>query len=163
VKGKRRASGNSYRHGFSRSAQGFDLGAIERLARKIAGPKADSVQLDWARSAAEAELTLRQIEETKSSLINRVLTFGEFQAGEPAVPNMPTRQLWNYLQLCLSTQTFPRPSDATKTMPPHSSDRAAESIRRALPALVKLENYARLAAGRRDAAIRRLLAEDMCD
>jgi len=157
-RGKRRASRNSYRHGLSVESGGDDLGAIEDLARKIAGPDADPIGMELARHAAEAELTVRRISQTKTRLINRILTFGEFQIQEPSIPKMPRRDLWNYLEMCRLTETFPRPPDGSKTLPKQLSARVAEAIRRALSALNVLEKYELRAAGRRDAAVRRLLA-----
>ena len=70
---------------------------------------------------------------------------------------MPVKALWNFLEICCLSETFPRPPDATKTMPIGASDRTAEANHRALPELVKLERYERRAVSRRDAAVRRLL------
>ena len=156
ARGKNRASQNSYRHGFS-TKRGSHEEAVEELAREFVGPNAEWIDLELARQAAEAHLTVRRINQTKTSLINRILTFGELRAQEPHVPRMPVKALWNFLEICRLTETFPRPPDATKTMPIGSLDRTAESIRRALPELVKLERYARRAVSRRDAAVRRLL------
>lgn len=156
--GKKQASQNARRHGFSRKTASCDFEAVEQLARELVGQHAGFVRLELARQAAEAHLTIRLVSQTKSRLINRILTFGELRAQEPDVPRMPAKTFWHFLELCHLTESFPRPPDATRTMPADASDRTAEAIRRALPDLVRLERYARRAASRRDAAMRRLSA-----
>jgi len=155
--GKKRASQSARRHGFSRKTTFCDSDAVEQLARELVGPHAGFVRLELARQAAEAHLTIRFVSQTKSRLINRILLFGELRAQEPDVPRMPAKAFWNFLELCRLTESFPRPPDATRTMPTDASDRTAEAIRRALPDLVRLERYVRRAASRRDAAMRGLL------
>lgn len=156
ARGKKRSSQNSYRHGFGTKRGAHDE-EVEKLAREFVGPNAEWIDLELARQAAEAHLTVRCIKQTTTCVINRILTFGELRAQEPHVPRMPVKALWNFLEICRLTETFPRPPDATKTMPIGASDRTAEFIRRALPEIVKLERYARRAVRRRDAAVRRLL------
>lgn len=159
LRGKQRASQNSYRHGFGHMAGNHDPEAVEELARKFVGVGADLIRWETARTAAEAELTLRQISQARNNLINRILNFGEFEIREVTLPRMATKDLWRLLEICFYSETFPKPPDATVTMPVSLSDRTAESIRRALPALKTLDRYTLRAAGRRDAAVRRLLVE----
>jgi hypothetical protein len=120
--GKKRASGNSYRHGLSATAPSSAQRAkhIDRLARKIAGHAADVVSLEYARAVAQAEFDLVQVRQIKVALIERMRTSGEFE-----------------------------PAKAKVTMPETKPGRSAEGVRRALPELLKLDRYERRAAAPR--------------
>jgi hypothetical protein len=52
---------------------------VEVLAQKIAGSGADTITLNYARSAAQAVFDLEQIRRAKVSLIQRMSAFGEFE------------------------------------------------------------------------------------
>jgi hypothetical protein len=69
-----------------------------------------------------------------------------------------------YLELALEGKTprgrppkIPEPVDPLATMPVEEPERTVEAIRRALPALLKLDRYESRAAARRDRAIRQIV------
>ena len=158
--GKRRASRNSYRHGFSTgvaTAAEFTK-HVEALAQKIAGCGADAVTLEIARSIARAELDLIQIRRAKVALVARMSEFGELE-----VPN-PLRTCRDVMRFLTSIDrgqllslTVPMPP----SMPSSEPERSAEAVRRALPELLKLDRYERRATARRDRASREVLARKM--
>jgi hypothetical protein len=83
--GKKRASGNSYRHGLSYGVAGAAAFAehVDALAQKIAGRGADDITLEMARAIARAELDLVQIRRVKVALIARMSEFGELEVPNP--------------------------------------------------------------------------------
>jgi hypothetical protein len=103
---------------------------IESLAREIAGNATDAVILEYARSAAEAELDLAQVRQVKVAVIERMLA-----CREPKTP-----------EALESSNEIRRPL----TEP----ERLADAVRRALPELVKLDRYERRAAAVRQRSIR---------
>jgi hypothetical protein len=75
--GKRRASGNAYRHGLNVQIDDEDHSdAVELLVRLIAGDAANQHLLPYARSAARAHLDLVRVRQIKVDIINRVIEFG---------------------------------------------------------------------------------------
>ncbi len=155
--GKRRARRNSYRHGLSVGAAGRPGSAehVERLAREIAGPGADSLVLEQARSAAHAQLDLVKIRRMRVSLIQRMAEFGTLDIPDPLGTRRDMKRVLQLIDRGLQwdLSVLPAPS-----MPSSEPDRAAEAMRRALPELLKLDRYERSAAGRRDKAARLLAA-----
>src|SRR5215831_12731221 len=158
--GKRRASRNSYRHGFSYGVAATTEFAkhVEALAQKIAGRGADAGTLEIARSIARAELDLVQIRRAKVALIARMSEFGELE-----VPN-PLRTYRDVMRFLTSLDrgqplslTVPVPPRMPSSEPEHS----AEAVRRALPELLKLDRYERRATARRDRASREMFARKM--
>ena len=71
--GKRRASGNAYRHGLNLSvgASAPLAPQLEKLVRKIAGSTDDAITLERAREIAQAELDLARVRRAKVALIDR--------------------------------------------------------------------------------------------
>jgi hypothetical protein len=75
--GKQRASGNSYRHGFSVQIDDEDgSDDLEWLARRIVGNATDRNLLQYARCAARAHFDLGRIRQIKVDMLNRVIDFG---------------------------------------------------------------------------------------
>jgi hypothetical protein len=145
--GKRRASQNTYRHGLSGNIGRAERAAqVETLARMIAGDTTDAMILDFARTAAEAELDLRRIRQIKVACIEHMLAFGESNDPDPVTE---VRDIVRFLK----TGILPEPVDALATMPQEEPARSAEAVRRALPQLLKLDRYERRAAARRNRSI----------
>src|SRR4051812_39147752 len=81
AQGKRRASGNSLRHGLNRRDLSADfLVKLEKLARRIAGNCREAIVLDFARAAARAELELERVRRVKIALIERVGALGRLES-----------------------------------------------------------------------------------
>src|SRR5436189_4656496 len=75
--GKRRASRNSVRHGLTkRQLSASYLAELDELACRIAGPCANPMVLEFARTAAEAELELARVRRVKAALIERSRVLG---------------------------------------------------------------------------------------
>ncbi len=145
--GKRRASQNSYRHGLSANIGRAERAAqVETLARMIAGDTADEMILEFARTAAGAELDLRSIRQIKVACIEHLRAFGEINDPNPVTK---VRDIARFLK----TGILPEPIDALATMPQQEPARSAEAMRRALPQLLKLDRYERRAAARRNKSI----------
>src|SRR5262249_18995530 len=77
--GKKRASGNAYRHGLTLSITSTAAYAkqLDKLARKIAGDTKDAITLERAREIAQAELDLARVRRARVALIARASAFGE--------------------------------------------------------------------------------------
>jgi hypothetical protein len=159
--GKKRASGNAYRHGLSINLSGAAFAnQAEELARKIAGRTTDTIALEHARTAAEAQLELGRVRSVKLALIERVSAFGSLET--------PTRfrsindelrwirDTWKANQKGISPPPMPELNDPAATMPQQEPYRSSEAIRRLLPELIKLDRYEGRAVSRRDRAIRAL-------
>jgi hypothetical protein len=146
--GRKRASGNAYRHGLSLSITSSPAFAkqLDKLARKIAGDTEDVIILDRARAAAEALLHLARVRRAKVALIAHVQLFGALDAG-------------GYLR---GRVTLPEPIDPLSTMPSQEPDRSIEAMRRALPELLKLDRYERRASAMRDRAIYDIVEVGVC-
>jgi hypothetical protein len=133
---------------------------VERLARKIARDAADAITLESARAAAQAEFDLAQIRQVKVALIERMVTFGEYEA-----PQLfkSVGQINAFLNAFDGGRMFiPEPADAASTMPSAEPERLAEAVRRALPELLKLDRYERRAAIRRDRSLRETKDRILC-
>ena len=140
--GKKRASQNSYRHGFSYGVAAADefVKHVEALAQKIAGHGADAATLEIARSVARADLDLVQIRRAKVALIAQISKFGELE-----VPN-PLRTCRDVMHFLTSIDRGLPPSLSVPmppSMPSSGPERSAEAVRRALPELLKLDRYER--------------------
>ena len=149
--GKRRTSRNSYRHGLTARLTLSSKRAkrIERLARKIAGDTTDTLLLELARTAAEAEFDLARVRQVKVAVIERLFVFGEVE-----VPEVSTKTLIVHIEAYEQTGMIPPAVDAAATMPSSEPERLAEAVRRALPDLAKLDRYERSAAGIRERSVR---------
>jgi hypothetical protein len=127
--GKKRASQNAYRHGLTLRISGAAITQkIEKLARKIAGRAVDPITLEFARTAAEAELELARVRQVRIALIQHVSVPGPLEQAESA-------------------------DDSVATLPAQEPERSVEALRRVLSDLVKLQRYEFRAATRRDRAI----------
>src|SRR4051794_12102208 len=80
--GKKRASGNAYRHGLSLSISTDPRWAkqVDDLAADIAGDTKDVITRERACAVAEAQLDLARVRQTKLSLIERAYAFGDLDA-----------------------------------------------------------------------------------
>jgi hypothetical protein len=134
--GKERASRNSCRHGLTARTvlSGSLAGAVEKLARKIAGENPDGIVLGHARAAAQAEFDLAHIRQIKVAAIERMFNFAGFAS--PPVGSTTVR---------------------SEVSTPAELERTAEAVRRALPELIKLDRYERGAAARRERSIYAIL------
>ena len=152
--GKRRASRNAYRHGFasSRKPDAATARKREQLAREIAGDCQSEIILEFARSAAEAELDLARVRLACRGLINRVLVDGTIDRFADQLAMVEAKCQW--LRAGLLVQDF---IDSAESMPTLPSERTAEAVRRALPELVKLNRYQVRAASRRNRAIKEII------
>jgi hypothetical protein len=167
--GKRRASGNAYRHGLasSRSLDAETARQRDQLARQIAGDTQSEVILELAHSAAEAELDLARVRMSQVGLINRVYADGTLDpdADQNAMMKAMGKQLdaWRRhvkpLLRGVAVPPFPMKDFVlpAKTMPTLPSERTPEAVRRALPELVKLNRYQVRAASRRNRAIKEIV------
>jgi hypothetical protein len=155
--GKKRASRNSYRHGFSCGVAAATAFArhIEALAQKIAGRGANAVTLEIARSVARAEFELAQIRRVKVAMIVRMSEFGEFEASNPLGTFRQIKRILNLIDtgppLSLSVPALP-------SMPSSEPERSTDAMRRALPELLKLDRYERRATAKRHRASRQIIA-----
>jgi hypothetical protein len=153
IGGKKRVSGNAYRHGLSLTISSIVpyTKSMDDLAKKIVGGAADAQRLQQARAVAEAEHDLRRVRMTKITLIRRVHAFG-------ALDPVPWLKGWREIKAALRLYDQglepAGPIDPASTMPTEEPARTAEAVRRVLPELRRLERYERRAAARRRRAIR---------
>src|SRR5262245_11647752 len=149
--GKKRASGNAYRHGLSLSITSTAAAAkqLAKLVREIAGDSKDAIVLERARTIAQAELDLARVRRAKVALIESASAFGEFDP--PRLTVTQTIRLLSAFER--GRPIVPKPIDALATIPSQEPDRSDEAIRRVLPELRKLDRYERRAAVRRHRAV----------
>ena len=155
--GRRRAGGNSYRHGFAASfaPNRHQARRVEKLARKIAGDAADSTILEYAHSAAQAQLDLERVRRVKVATIDQVLAMGRLGGCQLAGEGIAA-----ILRALIGDESINRPPDdeAPRSLPSEDPDRTAEAIRKALPELIKLDRYEHNAVIRRERAMRAIYA-----
>jgi hypothetical protein len=158
--GRKRASGNAYRHGLSTRMPGADFTrAAELLARQIAGSAADSMTFAVARDLADAMLELARVRRAKVALIAGVAAFGRPDAPK-IFASKRDEVVWvaqHFLGARLRKSPPKFAADDLPDMPTEEPQRTAEAVRRALPALLKLQRFEARAAARRDQAIRTLV------
>jgi hypothetical protein len=150
--GKQRTGRNAVRHGlFSLATRVSALEEIEALARSFVGEDADDLALAHARGAAEADIEMNRARRAKLALIEQVESLGSLE-----VPRLvpPSRGAFRWL-LTMDWSEQPK-EDSLDSMPAEGPERTLEAMRRALPELVKLADYEKRAAARRDRAIRLL-------
>jgi hypothetical protein len=149
--GKKRASRNAHQHGLA-APMVLDTQLaqeVDRLARQIAGNAVSAIA--HARTVAEAALELGRVRQVKVGLIECVATSGDLDRRpeltplERAARGLPPGRI-----------RAPKPIEPSVPLPPHPPDRSAEALRRALPALTRLDRYERRAATRFDRAVRAL-------
>jgi hypothetical protein len=150
--GRKRASGNAYRHGLNVSITSSAAFAeqVDKLARKIVGDTDDVTMLERARAVAHAELELRRVRQAKVALISCAMVFGTL---DPPPRITSTRQIMRWLQAWERCLPVPKPIDPSATMPSQGPERSTEAMRRALPALLNLDRYERRASAMRDRAV----------
>jgi hypothetical protein len=148
--GKKRASGNAYRHGLSLNITSTAAFAkqLDKLARKIAGNTEDAIVLERARAIAQAELDLARVRRAKLALIERASAFGELDP-----PQLTVIQMIRLVNAVERGRQIPKPIDTLATMPSEEPERSAEAVRRVLPELRKLDRYERRAAAQRERAV----------
>jgi hypothetical protein len=155
--GKKRASGNAFRHGLTKPISSAEFEReVEKLARQIAGDTEDRVTLELARDAAAAELELARVRRVKAALIDRMAAFGRFDV-PPRFASPKDEAAWILQHYFSATLWKGRPKfavDPLPAMPSQEPQRTAEAMRRALPDLVRLSRYESRAVTRRDRAIR---------
>ena len=155
--GKRRSSGNALRHGLSRVTNGRGGADIEALARLLVGANEDEEILEHARSAVRAHLDLLRIREVKRDLMERVNRLGtvdpppRFRSRSAEIRYLMTQPRDRPLR-------WPPRVNPLGPMPPGRDERSAESMRRALPDLNKLDRYERRAFKAKQQALGRLAA-----
>jgi hypothetical protein len=157
VSGKKRASKNALRHGLSKPLVGPSfIRAAEDLARGIAGDNSDPARLAQARVAAAAMLELDRVRRIEVALIERARAFGRLDRAK-IFASKADETIWVALHF-LGAQLRKAPpkfaDDDLPEMPADEPQRTAEALRRALPALVKLQRYQARTVAKRDQAIR---------
>jgi hypothetical protein len=158
--GRKRASGNAYRHGLSTRMVGAEFTrAVEDLACRLVGDGADAATLELAREAAEGMLELARVRRAKVALIAGVSAFGRLDA--PKIFASKRDEVGWVAQHFLGARLRKSPPkfavDDLPDMPTEELQHTAEAVRRALPALIKLQRFEARAAARRDQAIRTLV------
>jgi len=148
--GKKRASGNAYRHGLTMNITSTAAAAkqLDKLVRKIAGNTEDAIVLERARAIAQAEFDLARVRRAKVALIERASALGELDP-----PRLTVTQMIRLVNAFERGAPIPKPIDDLATMPPQEPERSGEAVRRVLPELRKLNRYERRAAARRDRAV----------
>jgi hypothetical protein len=161
--GKKRTAGNARTHGlFSLRDRAASIEEVEGLTRELAGGRTDTVILELARSAAEAEIDLRRVRRAKLALIERVLEFGSlklprfFRTDLREVRWLIAMDDWSERGWRGRRPNRPMAEDLLTGMPESEPERTLEAMRRVMPELVKLERYEKRAAGRRNQAIRQM-------
>jgi hypothetical protein len=155
TRGKKRVGRNALRHGLSLGLPYTHHTSkhLDQRAHEIAGECGDQVTLGYARVIAEADLDLARVRQVKVAVIAHVSAFG---ARDPA--RLRSKGIMRSLKQYDEADDSPL-SSATEARPPampSELERSAETIRRALPELLKLDRYERRAAARRDRAVRRI-------
>jgi hypothetical protein len=154
--GKRRSSGNAFRHGLSAKASTSSVrhrDQISRLAHQIAGEAADALTFEKAWSAADAHLQFQHIRRIRIAFIENVKLFGVLPAADQKRQN---QEAWKSLKDDLEQGRGLIGIDPEATLPPADPERTAEALRRALPELVKLDRFEKRALTRRNQALRTL-------
>jgi hypothetical protein len=152
--GKKRASGNAYRHGLTLNIISTAALAeqLDKLVREIAGDSEDAILLERARAVAQAELELARVRRVKVALIERASAFGELNP-----PRVTVTQMIQLLNAVDRGRPMPKPIEASATMPSQEPERLAEAVRRVMPQLRKLDRYESRAAAQRERAVLELI------
>jgi hypothetical protein len=117
--GKKRASGNAYRHGLTLNITSTAAFAkqLDKLVREIAGDSKDAIMLERARAIAQAELNLARVRRAKVALIERASVFGELDP-----PQLTVTQMIRLVNAFERGRPIPEPIDASATMPSQEPD-----------------------------------------
>jgi hypothetical protein len=159
--GKKRAAGNSLRHGLSITSVP-ECEAIESLARRIAGDIAnDAVAvLGHARAAARAHIHLARIRALETEIINRTFLFGTLEL-RPPFRSIAAEVRYVFMQIKMQPNQpwkWPPRIDPLGPMPSEEAERTDEALRRSLPALRNLHRYERRTIRERDHALSEISA-----
>jgi hypothetical protein len=148
--GKNRVSRNSYRHGLNANVipSAEHQKRLIGLSRKFAGQSSNPIVWEYARMAAEAELEQARCERAKFNAIYSVMAPSLRKT--PRYTPSQLREIQRLLTRNCDLMSIPLP----EPWPDSGPERLTEAIRRALPELLRLERYARRAAGRRERALR---------
>jgi hypothetical protein len=150
--GKARASGNAYRHGLRsrRPMTQSRAEEIEHLARKIAGDSASPIVLEWARTAAEAELDLARLRRIRAVLMEQATRPSKFPPRLPLSSVTEIRLLHRWRK---SSKVLPDANSAAN-LPLTEPDRTVEGMRQLLPQLQIIARYEQRAWSRREKNVR---------
>jgi hypothetical protein len=153
--GKQRASRNATRHGLSKPMSGVAFTrAVEDLARRLVGDGADAAARELGREAARGMLELERVRRIEVALIARVSALGRLDPAK-IFASKRDESAWFMQQFGARLGRPPKfADDDLPDMPTEQPQRTAEAVRRALPALLKLQRYEARAVARRDQAIR---------
>jgi hypothetical protein len=151
--GKARASGNAYRHGLrsrpliseSRTRE------IEELARKIAAQSTSPIVLEWARTAAEAELDLARMRRIRAILIEQATRPSKRSQRLPLSSVTETRLLHRWRK---SSSVPPADANSAASLPLTEPDRTVAGMRQLLPQLQIIARYEQRAWSRREKNLR---------
>jgi hypothetical protein len=153
--GKRHSSANAVRHGLSRKIGARGDPETEALAHLLVAENADEERLEHARSVVRAHFDLLRIREVKRDLMERLYRFGapgplrRFRSRSDEIRYLTTLPIDRPLQ-------WPQRLDPAATLPLDRDERAAETVRRLLPDLRKLNRYERRAFKAKQDALRKL-------
>ncbi|WP_439393043.1 hypothetical protein ACRQ5Q_27620 [Bradyrhizobium sp. PMVTL-01] len=153
--GKRRASGNAYRHGLSVGFDDWcDSDAAKLLLRHLVGDSTDEYVRHAARAAVRAHLELLRVRQIKATIINLVIEFGDLNAPPPFRFRSLAAEL-RYLKRQPFDQPvkWPKPA-AVASLPSDEMECTAEAVRRLIPELRKLNRYELRAWVAKDDALR---------
>jgi len=162
--GKRRSSRNAVRFGLATpETSATHLRELEKLARRIAGVRASPLVLEFARTAAGAELEISRVQRVKVALVERVKATGTlvrpkfFRSRMQEVRWLQQMSDWLLTGTRRTRPPYPIPINALPPMPVEEPARTAEACRRVLAELLRLARYENRAVSRRDAAIRQMM------
>jgi hypothetical protein len=150
--GKARASGNPYRHGL-RSRRPISQSrsqGIEELARKIAG-NASPIVLEWARTAAEAELDLARLRRIRAILIEQAIRPSELPPRLPLSSVTEIRLLHRWRK---NSNMSLAGANSAASLPLAEPDRTVEGMRQLLSQLQIIARYEQRAWSRRQKNLR---------
>jgi hypothetical protein len=155
--GKRRASGNSYRHGLNVQTDNEDNSDdVDLLVRHIASGATNQHLLQDARSAARAHLDLVRVRQIKVDIINRVIEFGVLEPRPFRFRSLSAKMRYLKRQPFDQPVEWPKWVDPLGPIPSEEEECAAEAVRRLLPELRKLNRYEARAYAIKARALREL-------
>jgi hypothetical protein len=169
--GKKRASGNSFRHGLSlRYSDAEITRQLDIRARQIVGETNDNATLELARTVAEAELDIARVRQIKLTLIGQASATEGLQpvSGGTSDPqtyasakhfrsSMADARWLVQMEKWIDGQRTRRRPKAILFDSDDASQRAVEAAQPVLQELVKLMRYECRAVARRDRAIKAMM------
>ncbi|MBR0801133.1 hypothetical protein JQ615_37845 [Bradyrhizobium jicamae] len=163
TQGKNRSGKNAFRHGLSRPLIGAEFKReLEALVRQIVGDRKGKLAIEFARSAAEAELELARVRRLRAHLIDGFAALGQLNSAE--LTGSASAEAVRILREIAGAPFRRRtPKSAGGSLPPIAAEKPekiAEAVRRVHPELERLARYESRAAARRDRAIRSLMRSD---